>query len=339
VVVSIGSLVLGLVLLACTPSRQDSKGGAGGSGGSGSGGATASGGAASGGSSGAGGKGESGGSSGSSGSGGNESGGSSGSSGNESGGNSGSSGSGGSSSQGGTEAGGSSGSGGSGETGGSGGSGGSGGVGGSSSTTCPTSGSDPTLDCKNAIVPANGSNGGVTDFSDYATCSGKWGTKSNLYGPIYGYAGKSSSLKSEVTSGGLHMTGSVVADDYGGGGISFNVCATVASFTKIQFTISGSAPGCDLELQIKTYDQVPTDQGGGCSASSCYSFPVAKQVAVLSSSSTEISKTLATDFSPWNSTNAGQVVGLQWQFTGTNLDGDAGTSCPIDVTITKIKFM
>jgi hypothetical protein len=332
VVVSIGSLVLGLVLLACTPSRQDSKGGAGGSGGSGSGGATASGGAASGGASGAGGKGESGGSSGLSGSGGNESGGSSGSGGNESGGSSG----GGSSGQGGTEAGGSSGSGGSGESGGS---SGSGGVGGSSSTTCPTSGSDPTLDCKNAIVPANGSNGGVTDFSDYATCSGKWGTKSNLYGPIYGYAGKSSSLKSEVTSGGLHMTGSVVAGDYGGGGISFNVCATVASFTKLQFTVSGSAPGCDLELQIKTYDQVPTDQGGGCSASSCYSFPVAKQVAVLSSSPTEISKTLATDFSPWNSTNAGQVVGLQWQFTGTNLDGDAGTSCPVDVTITKIKFM
>jgi hypothetical protein len=323
VVVSIGGLALGLVLSACTPSRQSSPGGAGGSGGSGSGGASASGGAGSGGNNGSGGSGSGGTSaSGGSGSGGNsDSGGSGGNSG-------GSSGSGGSGGNGGSEAGGS--------AGGVGGE--SGGAGGSTSTTCPTSGSDPTLDCKNAIVPANGSNGGVTDFSDYLTCSGKWGSKSNLYGPIYGYAGKTSSLKSEVTSAGLHMTGSVVAGDYGGGGISFNVCATVASFTKIQFTISGSSPGCDLELQIKTYDQVPTDQGGGCSSSSCYSFPVFKQVAVPSSSATDVTKTLA-DFSSWSSSSAGQVVGLQWQFTGTNLDGDAGTSCPIDVTVTKLKFM
>jgi hypothetical protein len=334
-----GGLVLGLVLLGCTPARQNSNG-AGGSGGAGSGGSNASGGNGSGGSSGSGGQSDTGGSSASGGN--HDSGGSSGSGGNETGGAGGSGGSessGGSSGQGGAEAGGSSGSGGSGEGGGSSESGGANGAGGASSTTCPTAGSDPTLDCKNAIVPANGSNGGVTDFSDYATCSGKWGSKSNLYGPIYGYAGKSSSIKSEATSGGLHLTGSVVAGDYGGGGISFNVCATVASFTKIQFTVSGSAPGCDLELQIKTYDQVPTDQGGGCSSSSCYSFPVAKQVAVLSSSPTDVTKTLATDFSPWSSTNAAQVVGLQWQFTGTNLDGDAGTSCPIDMTVTKIKFM
>ncbi len=328
VVASIGSLALGLVLLGCTPSRQNNNGGSGGS----ASGGTGSGGNASGGATGS----ENGGSSGS---GGNENGGAIGSGGNESGGaggNGGSEASGGSSGQGGSEAGGSSGSGGAGgEAGGSSG----GGAGGSTGTTCATSGPDPTLDCKNAIVPANGDSGGVTDFSDYATCSGKWGSKSNLYGPIYGYAGPSSSLKSEVTAEGLHMTGSVAANDYGGGGISFNVCATVASFTKVEFTVSGSSPGCDMELQIKTYDQMPTDEGGGCSASSCYAFPVAAQVAVPSSEPTVVSKTLATDFSPWDSTAAGQVVGLQWQFTGTNLDGDAGTTCPIDVTVTKIKFM
>lgn len=328
-----GALALGLVLLGCTPARQSNNSGAGGSGGSGSGGSNASGGNGSGGSSGSGGSNASGGSSASGGN--NDSGGASGNESGGAGGNGGSDPSGGSSGQGGSEAGGGAGSGGAGGE--NGGASGSGGAGGSSNTTCATSGSDPALDCKAAIVPANGSSGGVTDFSDYATCSGKWGSKSNLYGPIYGYAGKSSSLKSEVTSGGLHLTGSVAAGDYGGGGISFNVCATVASFTKIQFTVSGSAPGCDLELQIKTYDQVPTDQGGGCSSSSCYAFPAATQVAVLSSSPTEVTKTLA-DFSSWSSTNAGQVVGLQWQFTGTNLDGDAGTSCPIDVTVTKIKF-
>ena len=38
-------------------------------------------------------------------------------------------------------------------------------------------------------------------------------------------------------------------------------------------------------------------------------------------------------------TTAAEVVGLQWQFTGTQLDPDASAGCPIDVTITGIKFL
>ena len=45
------------------------------------------------------------------------------------------------------------------------------------------------------------------------------------------------------------------------------------------------------------------------------------------------------DFTKWSAANAGQVVGLQWQFTGTNVGPDAGASCPIDVSITGIKFL
>ena len=41
----------------------------------------------------------------------------------------------------------------------------------------------------------------------------------------------------------------------------------------------------------------------------------------------------------WSATNAAQVVGLQWQWTGTNVAGDAGATCPIDVTVTNIKFL
>ena len=33
------------------------------------------------------------------------------------------------------------------------------------------------------------------------------------------------------------------------------------------------------------------------------------------------------------------VIGLQWQFTGTSVGGDAGPACPIDVTITIVKFV
>jgi hypothetical protein len=35
----------------------------------------------------------------------------------------------------------------------------------------------------------------------------------------------------------------------------------------------------------------------------------------------------------------GQVVGMQWQFAGTNVDPDASASCPIDVNITDMKFL
>lgn len=36
---------------------------------------------------------------------------------------------------------------------------------------------------------------------------------------------------------------------------------------------------------------------------------------------------------------ANQVVGMQRQFTGTGIDGDAGVGCPIDATVTNIKFI
>ena len=45
------------------------------------------------------------------------------------------------------------------------------------------------------------------------------------------------------------------------------------------------------------------------------------------------------DFTKWSAVNAAQVVGLQWQFTGTSVGPDAGAACPIDVTITGIKFL
>jgi hypothetical protein len=53
---------------------------------------------------------------------------------------------------------------------------------------------------------------------------------------------------------------------------------------------------------------------------------------------TDVTTTLA-DTTNWSSTAAGQVIGLQWQLTGTGVDGDAGASCPVDVTITNIKFV
>ena len=199
------------------------------------------------------------------------------------------------------------------------------------------------LDCPNALVPNNGVNGGVTDFSDWKGGSGRWGELLGLWGNIYSYKGPSgSTMSAAVENQALHVTGAVTAGDYGGAGLSFQVCTTVASFTHVQFTLSGSSPGCDLELQMKTFDQQPKQQTppGGCdqNVDSCYNFPVKQQVAVPTAQPTVITTPLA-DFTKWSAITAAQVVGLQWQFTGTGVGPDAGAACPIDVSITGIKFL
>jgi hypothetical protein len=308
-------------------------------GGSGEGGSGGNGGVAGGGGSHNGGAGGSAGS-GEGGGGGDQNGGAGGSAGSSSGGNAGSQ-TGGAGGSAGSSSGGSAGSATGGTAGGAGGGGGSetGGAGGSG-------GSGPSTGCSNPVTPNNGSNGGVTDFTDYSTSSGKWGSTSGLYGSIYPYGGtKGSTMKSSVdtTAKDLHATGTVTAGDYAGFGITFNVCATVAAFTQVQFTIAGSVGNCNLELQIKTFDQTPTtgDPPGSCDSSttSCYGYPAFKQIVVPTSTAKDVAKPLS-DFSGWSSANAKQVVGLQWQVTSNvSSDTDAGAGCPVDVTVTKIKFL
>jgi glucuronoarabinoxylan endo-1,4-beta-xylanase len=202
------------------------------------------------------------------------------------------------------------------------------------------------LDCKNAIVPSNGGNGGVTDFSDWKNDT--WGDPSGLNGYMYGYASTGSNMSAVANPDAkkLEITGEVLPgqDTYSGTGLSFLSCTTVTSFSQVQFTISGSWPGCDMELQIKTFDQQPIDQNpaGGCyrdAGASCYQFPVKKQAAEASADPTTVTIPLA-DISNWSEENAAQVVGIQWQWTpNADLDPDAGSPCHIEATISDIKFV
>jgi hypothetical protein len=219
--------------------------------------------------------------------------------------------------------------------------GGNGGSGGAGGTTTATTTTPSGLDCSNAVVPANkGDNGFITDFSDYSTTSGKFGDAVQGAPYAYGEQGKSTmSYKVDTTIPALTGTGSVADNSYGGIGFSYAVCTTVASFSKIQFTLQGTWPGCDLELQIKTFDQTPTTQSpAGSCESSCYNFPVAKQISTGSETPQDIAINLA-DLTKWSAANAGQVIGLQWQFTGTTVDPDAGAGCPITFSVTNIRFV
>jgi O-glycosyl hydrolase len=205
-----------------------------------------------------------------------------------------------------------------------------------------TTNQNGNLKCAEALVPSNGGPGGVTDFSDWS--SQKWGDPSTLNGYKYTYAGTStaSSMGAEVDASGkfLHVTGTVMQGDYGGVGLSFLSCTTVKSFSKVQFSFSGSFPGCNVELQLKTYDQTPASgsPAGGCPAdSSCYSYPTVTSVADPSED-TQTVEVPFTYFSRWDDNTPGQIIGLQWQWTaGPGIDTTTG--CPIDAKISNIKFL
>ena len=234
------------------------------------------------------------------------------------------------------------------------------------------------LDCSMAWVPNNVVPGGVTDFTDWKPATGRWGDPLGLDGAIYPYAGPmGSTMSANVEASALRMRGSLAPGDYAGAGLAFLICTTVTSFTQIEFTLSGSSPGCDMELQIKTFDQHPRTQTppGGCDPANpagCYNFPVVKRVAVPTATPTKVVTPLSS-FTNWSEANAAQVVGLQWQFTtsappeipdggtdggveadggvggdggagdsdggGASADGGAQTPCPIDVSVTGIRFL
>ena len=205
------------------------------------------------------------------------------------------------------------------------------------------------LNCSAPVTPNNGTSGGVTDFSDWSTTTGKWGNPQGLYGAIYGYGGPTStssiSASVDATQKDLHGVGVVAGGGYGGMGLSYCACSTVTAFTQVSFTVAGSWPGCDLQMQIKTFDQTPTSQNpmGGCDAGSCYNYPALLTVAPPSSVPMTVTVPLGS-FSNWSETSAAEVVGLQWQWTSRSsspADGgvDASPSCPIDATITNIKFL
>jgi hypothetical protein len=185
------------------------------------------------------------------------------------------------------------------------------------------------------VTPA----GTVTDFSDYNTTTGKWGNLSGLYGATFGYGALTWVV--DPVNQNLHITGTLASSEYSGGGLSFYTCADVTTFNSVLFTLAGSAPGCDLELQVQTFDKLPvtnTPPGGCVSPSPCYGFPSKGRVAIPSSAATTVT-TAFSALSGWTAVDATQVVGIQFQFSVPQVaDGGTATSCAVDVTIDDVKF-
>jgi len=213
---------------------------------------------------------------------------------------------------------------------------GSGGATASGGTT--GSGGTAAYNCASAIAPTNGL---VTDFANWNATTSTW-TSGTLSGNIYRYGSSSATTTAKVegTPAGLHVAGSVPSNNYGGGGLTFLSCVTVTAFTKISFEVYGSAANCAIELQLQTYDQRPADQTppGGCRSdggSSCFKFPTVSQVVALATAVAAPGTTVSTTLSSmtnWSSAAAGEIVGIQWQFTPN------GGTCTANATFTNITF-
>jgi hypothetical protein len=185
----------------------------------------------------------------------------------------------------------------------------------------------------------------VTDFAPgtgWNSSTGKWMTPGgNLTGSKFGYGGTKfgTSLSSSavtVTNGTLTVMGNVDVADYGGFGMSFDQCVNTAKWNAVQFTLGGDAAGCQMVFELKTFEEQGASNGGGCTATNCYSFPrVPVQIGAgpvtVAFSQLENTGTpaLAADF-------AKEIIGFQWQFQSapTGPDGGAQAACMgISVTL------
>lgn len=193
--------------------------------------------------------------------------------------------------------------------------------------------------CATPITPANKTSGGVTDFTDWDAGTVRWGSSAGLNGTVFAYASTNASMttppKVEGTPPGLHLVGSVPASAYAGGGLTFLSCVKSTGFTRISFQAYGSAVNCNIELQLQTFDQRPTDQDppGGCTGT-CYTFPLFSQVVTPTAAPGVTVTKLLTDLTRWSDASSTQLVGIQWQFTSNG----SGTCTP-NVTFTNIKLV
>ena len=208
-------------------------------------------------------------------------------------------------------------------------------------TTAPST----VLSCSPGVSPAAPL---LTDFSSgtsgwHATV-GKWGATGNLIGSIFSYNGgqAGSTMNAAVDTVGqdLVLSGNVLAGDYSGGGMSFDQCVNTSTYTGVQFTLGGSTAGCDLYLDVQTFDEQGTANKGGCTGSSCYAFPNEKLTSTTGVVTVHFSDltggVLITQPAIRN-----EIVGLQWQFQSPAPVGDGGQlGCTgIALTITNVSFV
>ena len=213
---------------------------------------------------------------------------------------------------------------------GGGGSSGGGGKGGAGATGGGGGGGTAPVvfNCAASTTPAGGL---IADFTSWDATTMRWTASTGAFGTVFAYHDANSTSTAAVGNMmNLHFTGTLAG--YAGIGIVFDRCEAVgAGNTAIQFTVSGTAPNCALELQLQPYSLRPTTEvpAGGCTmtpTSNCYNmFP--KQSNVATSGTVKV--TLA-NMSMWTAARASEIVAVQFQLTG---------NCTADLRFDDIKFV
>ena len=141
----------------------------------------------------------------------------------------------------------------------------------------------------------------------------------------------------------FELTGNVIlaAGEYGFGLLSFDKCVNTTKYTGVQFTVGGTAGGCDFLFLLQTFDQQGVSNRGGCTTG-CYHFPQLKVAvpAIPTVVSVHFADLAGTGMPATADAMKSQIVGLQWQFQPAAPVGDAGQiACDgIDVTIDDVGF-
>ena len=214
------------------------------------------------------------------------------------------------------------------------------------------------LDCSSAgsVDPAAPL---LVDFSSatWMNAQGKWSPVArDLTGSKYSAGSMlanpdGSSMMSVITNNidttaanpNFELKGNVIlaAGEYGFGLLAFDKCVNTTKYTGVQFTLGGTAGGCDFLFLLQTFDQQGVTNRGGCT-SGCYHFPQVKipVPATPTVVSVHFADLVDTGTPATADAMKAQIVGLQWQFQPAAPVGDAGQiACDgIDVTIDDVGF-
>lgn len=189
----------------------------------------------------------------------------------------------------------------------------------------------------------------ITEFP--ATTAVAWGS-GDFSGGITVFSPEGSTFSRDTTiTDGIKVSGTV--DNYGFGfGLWFSSCMSLAAFTGVEFTISGTTTAATpnvIELQVQTnsnypWQPDPTAMKGGCTAMNAMN-PWGECISPTSAvtmmpTPTAMPVTWAQVAGgmpvPWDATSSPmEVIGIQWQFPWT---GPTDTPYTVDVTLADVKL-
>jgi hypothetical protein len=158
----------------------------------------------------------------------------------------------------------------------------------------------------------------LADFSasSWNATTRKWGFAGNLTGPWSTYKGLMSgtAIAGAVMNESLTITGNIAAGDYAGILMSFDACVNTTTYTGLQFTLTGSAAGCDLFFAVQTFSQQTISNRGGCNlaGNTCLQFPRVKVAVSTTPTIVHFSSLAGTGLPATAAGIAAEIVGLQW---------------------------